>query len=246
VFERRGAYLPAALTLFHLGAIHRDRGRLEESIACTERSAELLRRLDNPRIQVAVIRSLGEAHRLAGFDDARPLLEKTITIAQELGDRFGESEVRHALGDLHRAHTRFADAAVCLTQSLETFREFNAHNATAAALLSLGRLRHATDEYDQAGSLFDECLRIARQHQFPLVEARAQLSVAALLESRGNKNEVDTAYRQAQILFRQRNLPELSETDGHPVFTPARFGIHAAGETSLKFAFATFRTSGMT
>jgi len=92
------------------------------------------------------------------------------------------------------------------------YREFNAHNATAAALLSLGRLRHATDEYDQAGNLFNECLDIARQHRFPLLEARIQLRIGALLKSRGNENEAGTAILRARIIFSQLNLPELSET----------------------------------
>ncbi len=134
-----------------------------------EGRAWLLQALDNVRGSASAARAkaLGGAGYLAtnqgDYPGALALLEESLAVSRELGDRPGIALSLNSLGRLAWFQGDFVRAAAFYNESLGLFRELGARDRISILLNNLGVLAISRGEFGVARSCLEESLAISRQ-----------------------------------------------------------------------------------
>lgn len=112
---------------------------------------------------------------------AAHVLEETLGIYRDLGNRQGETEALNEQGTLHRVRSDYAQAQECHQQALEMARAIGSSLDEAHALAGLGRCALAVGRPIRAEVLVRQALKIfqrigAAQTQDVLAEVDALTS----------------------------------------------------------------------
>ncbi len=91
-----------AAALASLSVVHRDLGRLKESLRCGREALELLRGVEDLQAEAYVLSSVAESHRrLEHYPSAISCLRRSLRLRRKIGDREGEVGVLHDLAEVH-------------------------------------------------------------------------------------------------------------------------------------------------
>jgi diguanylate cyclase (GGDEF)-like protein len=140
-------------------------GDLDRANEHASRCLALDRRQGNSRGIMIGLLCLGEI-MLARGDDARTHLDEALTLAQDLGDVFGQAMAHHLLG---RAAGRDGDRTEAIRQvgtALSLRRDIGDRENLAISLETLGGLV-ATDSPDLAARLLGAAEAVRSRHQLP-------------------------------------------------------------------------------
>jgi predicted ATPase/class 3 adenylate cyclase len=96
------------------------------------------------------------------YTAASSLLEASLTIFRELGDRLGIASSLEMIGGAARAQGEYARARPQFEESLTIFRELGDRWGIAAALNDLGLMAQQEGDYGLARSLYEESLPLFR------------------------------------------------------------------------------------
>jgi DNA-binding SARP family transcriptional activator len=130
----------------------------------TQRIAlESARRAGNRQGEAWVLNNLGEALGITRDSEAIGLLEQSLAIRHEIGDRMGEAQAANNLADAYETLGRTEEAVAFLRRALDLNREVGyrygegvALGNLGAALLELGHAEDAIDSLQQAHGAFAE------------------------------------------------------------------------------------------
>jgi predicted ATPase len=107
-------------------------------------------------------KALAEAGMLAMVQSdcgtASSLLEESLAIFQELGDKPGSAQTLHYLAEMARDEGRYGAARALWEESLATFRELGEKGGIAGMLHRLGAVASDQGDYGAAQAFFEESL----------------------------------------------------------------------------------------
>jgi hydrogenase-4 transcriptional activator len=156
-----------------------EQGQASEGVELLQRAVNYFEQARNPRLLATAYGNLGfNLLRLGEIGRARHLLESSLAIAREIGERRAEANALESLGELAAVCGRFAEAEASLRLSLEASQAAaNRHNE-AQAYLTLGRCYLLRGDCARATEIFDASQRIAEQMNDKRGQAAAQLFLA--------------------------------------------------------------------
>jgi serine/threonine-protein kinase len=168
---------------------------------------------EQPEVQLELIATVGEAYRELGlYDRARPLLERGVELAREIGaPREGLLLI---LAATERDDGRYEASRALAEEALELARELHGARAApvAEALSQLGRTLHSMGDFAAARRLFEGALAIRLEtlgERHPdTVDSQDGLAIA--LQSLGEYGAAEEL-RAAALATRREILP-----DDHP------------------------------
>jgi predicted ATPase len=97
------------------------------------------------------------------YASAESLLEKSLEVARELGDKQGIAVSLNALGVTARDRGDVPRGRALLEESLAAWRELGDPRAVARALSNLANVVKLQGDYERARSLYQECLVVFRE-----------------------------------------------------------------------------------
>jgi len=140
---------------------------------------------------------------LGEFGAARPLLERCVDVARDLGDSstlaVGTNELgtmAYRLGDYEEARARYE-------QYLALSREQGSRPRVASALCNLASLAQATGDFGRSRALFGESLSLWRELSDGYGEARTLNNLGNLALSQGDLEEAAECYERALAIRRE-------------------------------------------
>jgi tetratricopeptide (TPR) repeat protein len=186
IHTANGYQLGIALALNNAGHTAVQMGRPELGTHDLAAALKLSREIGNPRLEAAVLHSIGEADlRRDRYDDALDSFAAALSRYRAVGDQRYEAETLAGIGLTHLRRGEPAAALAILRQALELSREIaDQHLAavivhrTGRALLTMGDLAGAAEQFDLALGL-----RMVVPDAFE--EANLHRDVAELAERRG-------------------------------------------------------------
>ena len=120
---------------------------------------------------------------------ALPVLERSLAIWRDLGDRGHQARELNSLGITHHHLDDFDTARSLLEQSAAISREVGSHMRLATALTNLGQLESDAGNFDRATEVLQEALAIDREQGDLLGVAIDQQSLAGVAMRAGRAQE---------------------------------------------------------
>jgi predicted ATPase len=111
------------------------------------------------------------AWRQGRYDEARRLLDESLALWRELGDRRGATSALHFRGNLEFSAGDYEHGRRLWQEAQRSWRELGDVERFAATVFDLGLVALAEDDSGQAAALFDESLALARREHLDLLAA---------------------------------------------------------------------------
>jgi predicted ATPase len=111
---------------------------------------------------------------------ARPVLERSLAIWRELGDRDQEARELNSLGIIYHHLDDLGTARCLLEESIAVAREIGSALRLATALSNLGQLESAAGHFDRATRILHEALALDTEHGDAFEVAIDQQSLAVV------------------------------------------------------------------
>lgn len=143
-------------------------------------------------------------------DEALTLLERHLTICDELDDDDGTAEAHAAMAAAHTRRGEMAAAVVSLELLLEVSQRTGNREAHASACAELGSISTSREDYAAAMEYFEQNFEIVRQLQASGVGSQQLLNTARVLLGTAKAN----LRVQSQLVAVQDNLPALLRWKG--------------------------------
>lgn len=148
---------------------------------------KLKRTLELAYIPLAIVYSIkGE------YQKAIHLLEETLLIAEELGDRRGLGHAYNNLGTIFRAQGRFDQAIDSYTMKLKISQELGDKSGVGIAYCNLGNLYRVKGEYEKAIQLLESYLNITEEIGDKQGVGQAHINLGVVYY---DKTEYDRAFK---------------------------------------------------
>jgi tetratricopeptide (TPR) repeat protein/transcriptional regulator with XRE-family HTH domain len=124
-----------------------------------------------------------------------------IEAARHLGDRLGQANALHDLGDMRRLTGDYRAAAQILEQALGLYRDLGDRVGQANALLNLGAVRRLTGDYPAAAQALEHALGLSRDLGDRLGQAHALHYLGAVRRLTGDYPAAAQALEQALGIY---------------------------------------------
>ncbi len=125
------------------------------------------------------------ARRRDDIDEAKRLLERAITVAEKIQDRWNAARCRNALGGLALRRGDLDDSAKQLTEALQVFDELGVTPETARCSARLAKVDVARGDIAAARDRLAECLRMSVRSGRRVAVARSLEALAELAVTEG-------------------------------------------------------------
>jgi predicted ATPase/class 3 adenylate cyclase len=166
---------------------------------------------------------------------ARSILERSLAIWRDLGDREQQARELNSLGITHHHLADYDGARALLEESAVIAREVGSHMRLAAALTNLGQLESDAGNFDRATQVLQEALAIDRQQGDMLGVVIDPQSLAGVSLRAGRA-------RQARGLL--SGIVDYVASCGDPELLATTLEISAAIEAELGEALRAARLAG--
>lgn len=194
--EERGRILNIRGTaLWHMG-------RLEEAIESYAEGLVIYRHLHRPRQEAQALNNMGNIFAAMGeFEDALSHYKRSLKLTQRLGDRASIAPKLSNIGQTYADVGDVARAERYLGRALDLAEELGDVPTSTDAAISLGQVALARGRHDEAVSLFERGLALARQGENRYMEIRARIYLAWAQVEAGH--DVDAALALARTATEQ-------------------------------------------
>src|SRR5574341_38956 len=151
-----------------------------------------------------VLHGLGTIiHEISDYAQARPLLEESLSIWRELGDRRGMAAALNSLGWLAFEVGDFGVARSLSEEALLLNRELGEKRGIAVALFNLGLVALLQSDYPATLSLLQESLALRKEIGDRRGCAYVQVSLGWMKQQRGNHGQAAAILGDALAVFRE-------------------------------------------
>jgi hypothetical protein len=134
------------------------------------------------------------------LEEARTLLQESVTVSRSARDQWGMGNALHHLGLLALAQGDAAEAQELQREAADLFAQVGEQRAHGLALARLGEAALALDDAIVAGEAFHQALLIAAQARIPPLGLQALLGMAGLYE---RDHRLIDAYTLLAVVSRQ-------------------------------------------
>jgi tetratricopeptide (TPR) repeat protein len=248
--ENFGPFLPAVLSYAYLACCHADLGMCAEGIALGEEGLRIAEAVARPANLMYACWGIGLlALRQGDLRRALPLLERAVSICQEVDLPLFFPRMAAALGAAHTLAGRIVDAVSLLTQGMEQATAMERVDLQALCSIPLAEAHLLAARLEEAHTLAERTLALSRERQERGHQTYA-LRLLGEIATRRDPPQVEQAkvhYRQALALAEELSMRPLQAhchlglgtiyvQTGHP--EPAR--------AALTIAIALYRDMEMT
>jgi predicted ATPase/class 3 adenylate cyclase len=151
----------------------------------------------------ALTRAAASARRQGDYARARALLEESLDIWPETGDRRGLAYALHGMGQVALHQGDYAVARSMLKDSVALFREVDDTWGLTGALGNLGDVALSQGNYTAAGATYKEVLATSRRSGFTGRIAAALSDLGELRRLQGDHERAASLYQESLALARQ-------------------------------------------
>ncbi len=179
--------------------------RIDEARAYLAEVLPLTRESGDERGLMFILRQAGN-FAVHNPVEAAPLFEESLALARKLGDRAGESSVLNSIGNMHQHQGDWAAARASYETGLTAVAA--AGNPYVEEMLreNLGVNFAWEGRYDEAQTLLDEALQMARKLGLVLDEASTTENIVFLELRRGNLEAAAARLKHALGLYRSQSV----------------------------------------
>lgn len=217
------------------------RGILSEGRAWLE---ELLRATATSNVSASVrAKALRGAGVLANYQNdherAHALLQESLALLRQLGDKRGIAVSLNNLGIAARNWGDHAQAAVFYEEGLALWKELGDKRGIAASLVNLAIVARSQRDYARATTLYEEGLSLFRELSNKLGIAITLNNLGVLAEDQGNYERAVALYKESLSLHHElgnklgisgclSNIAAVAGEQGHPKRAARLFGAAEA------------------
>ena len=130
---------------------------------------------------------------------ATPLLEESVALARDLGDKWMIGFVLFQLGDVHRSLGDYERATALYMESIDLCRQVGDKWRTAIGLFAMGIVSLRQREYSRAGVFFAESLPLCRRGDL-FVTFQCLEGLGCVASARGNYVRAARLFGAAELL----------------------------------------------
>jgi tetratricopeptide (TPR) repeat protein len=243
-------YLPAVIACAHLAECHAELGRFAEGRAFGEEGLRIAEAMAHPTSLMYVIGEMGKLFLHQGdLPKALPLLERAVHLCHEADLSAHVPWNISPLGVALALSGRVDAAMSLLRQAMEQASGMDVVVLQARCRLALGQAQVLAGCLEEAQTLSEQALALARDHQQRGVQAYA---LCLLGEIAGRRDPVDaalavTSYRQALVIAEDLGMRPL-QAHCHRGLGTLCLGMERRAEarTELAAAMARYRAMDMT
>jgi tetratricopeptide (TPR) repeat protein len=245
-----GVVLPAVQSRAQLAWCHAELGAFAEGRAFGEEGLRIAEAVAHPAsLMLASWGSGLLAFRQGDLRRALPLLERAVVLCQDTNLLLYFPWIAPALGAAYTLGGRVADAVPLLTQTMEQITATAMVCFHVLCCLSLGEAQLLASRLEEAHTLAEEALRLARAHQERGNQAYTLRLLGDIAAHRAPP-DVDQAvahYRQALTLAEELGMRPLQAHCHHGLGTLyATAGQREQARTALSTAIALYQAMEMT
>lgn len=198
---REAGYVGGQARALHVTAVVHGEGAPHEARECLEEALVIAKELANPRIVATIVQFLGAAHALCGdIATGKDLLDESIAMARDLGDRYLETfsllylaKLFVAIGDERAGPT--LDLALTYSQA----GNFRHHLADALGVF--GELKMAEGDLPGAVSCLERSVQVWRTRGWIPFLARALRTLGDAHAAAGDHDAARAGWTEARELF---------------------------------------------
>jgi tetratricopeptide (TPR) repeat protein len=244
------AILPAVQSRAFLVECHAELGMFTEGRALGEEGLQIAEAVTHLASLTVAYREVGLLFlRKGDLPRALPLLERAVSICQEVDLPANFPQMAAALGVAYTLSGRVADAVPLLTQAMEQAMATEMIYVQAFCGLSLGEAQALAGRLEEAHALAERALALAREHQERDNQAYA-LRLLGDIAARCEPSEAEQAeahYRQALALADELGMrPLLAHCHLGLGTLYATIGQQEQARTELSAAIVLYRAMDMT
>jgi predicted ATPase/class 3 adenylate cyclase len=144
------------------------------------------------------------AWRQGDYGTARALLEESLAISREHGDKRDIAKSLTGLGNVAHDQGDYGTAQALLEESLTIFREIGDKWSIARSLASLGRVAGDQGDYGTARALIEESLAIFRESGDKAGISWSLLGLGSVALSQGDSGAARVLLEESLAIFRER------------------------------------------
>ena len=184
---------------YNLASIYTRRGDYEKSLEAAERGLELL---PEDNITVRAILYLSKNNpltKLGYYDEAIAVIEQTIPLLEQIGDRHGMAKVYNDLGTIAGRKNDSAAAVRYFQQTHDIYESLNMRSGMAIALVNMGICYKKLGDYQRGSECYEAAYPILQETGMRFGEAVVLVNWANLLEKLGDD---ETALKNARESLR--------------------------------------------
>ncbi|MFN8454180.1 MAG: BTAD domain-containing putative transcriptional regulator [Anaerolineae bacterium] len=199
-----GLQLAGTLGLFWYlhGHWSEGRGWLESMLAQTEG-------LDYTQARAKALLNAGTlAHYQGDYHAATALLNESLTLHRELGDKVSSGWALYRLGHTADRQGNYEQAAALLGDSVMLFRQAGDKWGAALSLCILGWATWHLNDYELAAMFCQESLALSQELGYPRGVAWALYCLGGVTMSQGDYGQAATLSRESLALFRQFGIKD--------------------------------------
>ena len=165
--------------------------------------------LGNKKAVADVLWNLAELLFVSGGDarDVHALLEESLALYRELGDKEGIADSYALSGQLALSRGDVARARSLLQESVALSREMGLRWHAARSLLALARVEAAQGDSTTARALYEESLTLCREVGYTLGIALALEGLAGVVAAQGEPAWAARLWGAAEALREARGIP---------------------------------------
>jgi tetratricopeptide (TPR) repeat protein len=212
-YERFGQLiLPAVLSRTYLAWCHAEMGTFPEGKTLGEEGLQIAEAANQPHSLMWAYHGIGLLSlRQGDLARALPRLERAMDICQDTDSPVWFPPLAGALGAAYTLGGRVADAVPLLRQALEEATAMETVFMQTLCGLSLGEAQLLADCLEEAHTLAEQALALAREHQERGNEAYALclLSVIAARREPPERNQAEAHYCHALALAKELGMRPL-------------------------------------
>jgi tetratricopeptide (TPR) repeat protein len=248
--ERFGEYILAVFTPAYLAACHAELGTFAEGRSVGDKGLQIAEAVDHPMSLMFALWGSGLlALRQGDLSRAVLLLERGVRLGEDMGRPANLPLIAAALGATYTLAGRTADAILLLTPALEQTMATEVADNQTLCTLTLGEAQMLADRMQEAHSLAERALSLARAHHERGNEAYALYLHGELAVRREPPDCALAAdhYRQALVLAEELGMRPLQAHCHRSLGTLYRqTGRGAQARAALTIAITLYRAMDMT
>jgi predicted ATPase len=143
------------------------------------------------------------AHEMVDLEVAQPMLEESLSLYQELGDKDGQAWALNVLAMIASARGDYALTERLSSQSAALYDALGDNEGLSRALLLLGDSAHLTGNYEHAYTTYSEGLRLSRQSGKQRQVTRRLIRLGQIAQAQGYPMQAAPYFTEALELSKQ-------------------------------------------
>ena len=193
-----------------LGNVARAAGQTQEALQAYQRALEVATAQGVVGGKADALNNLALTYAsLKQPDKALDAAQQALTIRRSLGDHAGEAVI---LAEIATGYNQAGDNQKALQYAQQAFNAFEAAGVPmgeANALIGIGNIYSSLRD-KRAMDYYSKALAIARQSNFPRIQAAAMNKIGLVENAQGRNKEALDSYTQALAIFERMNMADAS------------------------------------